>query len=279
MTELTSKYILDRLEAELPPSGVELIYVDYNDKLTDSQLSAYLSGDFTEVWEEISVWESDARYAGYEFYRDEALKTLAHDLKSEGYDPDDVEDAVAEFRYSDEESFFCESVYEREGGDWFDTLARNSPQTYVRIELVDIDDQVHIGDYDPRSDDETWEDMATQLMERITCVEDRAALREALDKVRGELCRGYYYQPFVFGTIYPADLVGNYQEFITLKGGTILIEDPWSGTGMELELDEDKVKLTIPRRELLLDEEARGYGWDEVCGLVQGLYPIEVLDS
>ena len=55
MTELTSKYILDRLEAELPPSGVELIYVDYNDKLMDSQLSAYLSGDFTEVWEEISA--------------------------------------------------------------------------------------------------------------------------------------------------------------------------------------------------------------------------------
>lgn len=48
---------------------------------------------------------------------------------------------------------------------------------------------------------------------------------------------------------------------------------------MELELGEDKVKLTIPRQELLLDEEARGYGWDEVCGLVGGLYPIEVLDS
>ena len=75
-----------RLIKDRFPHGVELVYVDYRDSLTDEQSEWYVTGDIDSVLDSILYWESETRWYGADWYIEELVRHIQKE--SPDFEPD-----------------------------------------------------------------------------------------------------------------------------------------------------------------------------------------------
>lgn len=115
------------IDKALRARTLDLAYVEYDDRLTDEQIQAYLSTGTTT--DEFYDWLSDIRYDGLEA----VAKEIASELEDEF--PDDViVDEVTEN--------FCELAFYRDTSDAFAQLARQTTRVNATFLLAGLPEEL-----------------------------------------------------------------------------------------------------------------------------------------
>lgn len=101
--------------------SVQLVYVDYQDELSDEQLQAYLADDFGTLVESLEPWISEAAFYGTEVYIREAV--------NDGELPDDLT--------PDEEEAVRTALYEADTSTPVDDLVHNTASQLLQFDGED----------------------------------------------------------------------------------------------------------------------------------------------
>jgi hypothetical protein len=236
---------------ETLPEKLELIYVHYDDQLTDEQVSMLLKGDEEGVWDSLSEWESDAQWYSITECWTEALKE---------FEPDERE-ALEEDGLAMER--FQETCWERDDSDWFNQLLRNTPNVQVRYYL----------NYSLEPDTWSWDgeqiDEAAKEIAEVAGIEYYDNKKALIDLIinagyGGELC-----------VLHNSD-IRDVQK--VLSGGTVTFTDPYlliydgmNGSGMD-----SQVTGTVTFKmddDHPLRHDAGSYSWsDDIAGVNHGSY-------
>lgn len=250
----------------------DLIFVSYDDRLTDEQASALVSGDMESLWDSIGEWESDARYQGAIYEIEELTKDVLNEWRDDAEEADDADalDALDElehdWEWSTERDETRWEIEDRESGDWLRQLVDQTPSLYVRVA---IGSEFYLtGNAD--------EDSVDDVMGNLN-LEDTPALREVVRTILPEAGEGACV-PYLFASVHVGDIYrldATPDDLVTITGGSLLLENPWMGSGYNDNLPEG-MTVTVPRSALVSDDEQFGYSWDSVCGLVRGAWPATV---
>lgn len=135
-TEALVKQLADEIIKRLDKS-YDLVYVDYRDQLTDSQVAKLVRGDddwLDESWD----WESDQRYEGAKQIIEDLTKEVIRDWSEEAdADLDFLVDALkANVEEWDRVRF---EIEERDEGGWVRQFLRQTPNVLLRINVIDED--------------------------------------------------------------------------------------------------------------------------------------------
>ena len=265
----TLEDVRDAVIAAMDPK-YDLIYVDYRDSLTDEQAAAVVRGDYESLWESTSEWEGDSLWEGAKYVMEELTKQVFSEWHA-ATETDEQDEWVSglevDWEHSNEWFEAMQSLTERDSGDWVLDLIRNTSDLYLRVCVGE--DMYLSGDLD--SDVET-------VMANISLT-DTPALREVVRNILPEVGEGYVV-PFVFGSgsvgdIHDLPMPWEPDNDVTLTGGSLLLENVYMGSGWNDDLPEG-TSITVKRDELRTDEDAPGYSWDDVCGLVKGAWPMTI---
>lgn len=245
-----------------------LIYVDYRDQLTDTQVAAMVRGDWESLWDSIQDWEADSQYDSAREVVNELAERVLDGWEAEAETDAETEwiDGLREdYEYSEEWDEARFAVYDRDDSNAIRDLASQTGTIYLRVPVGE--EMVLSGDVD--------EDVETVVANLD--LPDSPALREVIRGILPEVGEGYV-MPFVFGSADVGDLYDLPAEDdarLTLTGGSLLLENTYMGSGWNDDLPGDFV-TEVYRRDLRTDEDAPGYSWDDVCGLVRGAWPLSV---
>lgn len=276
-SKLSHEDILKALMANLEDS-YDLVFVDYDDCLTSQQVKYMIVDDWESLFEDLNEWESDSREYGFDYVLRDALDQVRKDLDPEEWDEDSISEAMDTFHLSQEHETFREAVLDRDSGRWFEQLVNQTSNIYVRIPLNASSDGVYVP-YDSNAEEGTLCKEFAQKMDALLIPQIGMSIHDTLVRWAEDYgACDYWYQPWVFGTLNLSDLrfVPSDSD-VTVTGGTILIWDSTSGAGAELDLPEElSLSVTVPRDALIPDVGGWGYGFEDGCGLVRGLWPLTV---
>lgn len=261
MSKRTMQGLRDEMLARLRDS-YDLIYVDYRDGLTDEQAAALLRGDTEALYDSLDQWEFEARADGTRYELDELAKEVISDWERE--DDEDYTVLADEFRYSDEEDEVRDAIQDRDGSNPIRDLAGQTRSQYIRV---------RIGEDFVLAGEDMDEDVETVMANAD--LPDTPEVRALVRSIIPEAGTGRHLTPFLFASVDMSevyDLPWNPEDEVTITGGSLLLEDGWNGAGWNDDLPEG-FKITVKRGDLRHDEDAWGYSWDDVCGLVTGAWP------
>lgn len=261
------------IEADLRPT-YELVYVDYRDQLTDSQLAALVRGDMETVWEETSEWESDQQWTSAYDIADEMAKDILDrwEREADDIDPDEDWDDVAEsidtlrndWPSSDERQSVLESIMERDNSDWLTQLAAHTSGVLLRIRLGEDD-----FDAEWNADPEPDPAELVNLVGVDPSPENVAAAQSIIDNAQT------YGTVYLLATVNPSDLLNIDRETdsLTFTDPHILLSNAYAGNGHEEQMTGE---VTVPAADLRTDKDAFGYSWNEIAGVYTSAYATEM---
>ena len=248
VTQLADE-IIKRLD-----QSYDLVYVDYRDQLSDSQVSALVRGDdwLEESWE----WESDSRYRGTTHIIGDLAKDVVRAWSDEaGADPGfllaALNDAVDEW----ERVRFA--IEERDTGSWVKQLIGQTPSALLRINVLDEDHAY------------AFEDVSTRRVLRDIGLR---ATRSNLETVRYVLANaspeysvllGYWIVGAAVADIHA--LPNDPEAEIDIVNPYLYLGNPFTGSGFISERPVDGV-ARVKRKDLRTDKDAFGYAVDEIYG-------------
>lgn len=111
------------IDKALRARTLDLVYVEYDDRLSDDQIQAYLSTGDTSG--EFDIWVTDTRYAGLE----DVAKEIASELEDE-FPDDDIAGEITDN--------FYELAYDLDTSDAFAQLARQTSRVNATFLLMDL---------------------------------------------------------------------------------------------------------------------------------------------
>ncbi len=135
----TLTLLADEIIADLR-ERYDLVHVAYDDKLTDTQVSALVRGDWTSFWDSTTEWESDIRHTAVaEIIRDEGKDVIDRwsRLDDTDHDPDTWLD---NFEHTDQWERVREAIEERDFSRWAQQLADQTPAVLLRIGIDALDE-------------------------------------------------------------------------------------------------------------------------------------------
>jgi hypothetical protein len=232
----------------------DLVYVDYRDELSDSQVSALVRGDewLEESWE----WEADSRYGAARQIIDELAKDVVREWSEEA-DADlnflleALKDGVDEW---DRVRF---TIEERDTGSWVTQLIRQTPNVLLRINVLDEDHAY------------AFEDVSARRVLRDIGLR---ATRSNLESVRYVLANaspeysvllGYWIVGAAVADIHA--LPNDPEAEIDIVNPYLYLGNPFTGSGFISERPMDGV-ARVKRKDLRTDKDAFGYAVDEIYG-------------
>lgn len=261
MTERTLETLRDAMLARLSES-YDLIYVDYRDGLTDEQAQSLIAGDAESLYESMDTWLSDASYDGARYELDELRREVIAEWERE--DDEDYTVLADEFVHSDEEDEVRWVIQDRDGSNPIRDLAGQTRPQYIRV---------RIGEDFVLAGEDMDEDVETVMANAD--LPDAPEVRALVRSIIPEAGTGRHLTPFLFASVDMRevyDLPLDREAEVTITGGSLLLEDGWNGAGWNDDLPEG-FQITVKRGDLRHDEDAWGYSWNDVCGLVTGAWP------
>lgn len=272
MVEHESKSINETLRDALledyraRPFLPDLVHVEYDDRLTDEQVAAVVSGDWDEVDnDDFDDWSSEARHmACWEIIKETATDILRRMVTDGTLDEDEDPDAIAgDFFYHpgwDDVKFWLE---DHDPSDPLRQLAQHTPDPLVQwvpehTISIDVDDE-----------EESNAEVSRALSEvGLPCSQHNV---EAMYSAMGN-CFGPTEVRVLF-TVDLSELLDHSVTEVRLKDPILLLLNPYEGSGMDTA--NMRGKITVPRDEIRLDS-ALGYGsWDNIAGVVTSAYTVD----
>jgi hypothetical protein len=248
VTQLADE-IIKRLD-----KSYELVYVDYRDQLSDSQVSALVRGDewLEEGWE----WESDNRYEGAKHIIDELAKEVVCDW-SEEVDAD-LNFLLAALKDDVEERDRVRfTIEERDTGNWVKQLIGQTPSVLLRINVLDED---HAYSFEEVSARRVLRDISLHAtrsnIETVRCVLANASPEYSV-------LLGYWIVGVDVSRIYESP--NDPDTELEIVNPYLYLGNPFSGSGFISERPMDGV-VKVKREDLRTDKDAVGYSVDEIYG-------------
>lgn len=236
------------------PKEVHLVYVGYDDKLSDQQIQAAFEGTLPYEIGDFDEWESEARYNGT--WNEVEANVDGEDLDLLRGDQGRFDDLWL-------------AVQERDMSDPFGDLARQTPHKWMRYG-IDVE-VASIWSSEPEEIEEDMANIAEALnIERTP--ENLSLLRELVTEAGGGRLNILWYGE-VAELIAAAQLCDENGEqepqTITWEKPHLLIHDRYNGAGHMVDFPGT---ITLPFKRELLKLDARnvgnGYSWsDEIAGL------------
>lgn len=257
--------IIDRLD-----KSYTLVYVEYDDKLNDEQIAAFLKGEFPEdskAFSDSEEWESETRYRA-------ALGIIRDLCEGDEYEILEADvDALDEVR---------DAIYDRDTSDYYGELIKATGSRLFRYDLG----------YELEPDSWNWDDAKyDEAAREIAAVaqldaNDADIMSELRTLIAEASYGGKLYVMWYGDTAQAIDLASAIDGTenntnpgtVTFVNATLLILDSWNGSGMAA--DDLKVTLTLPikPRNVTIDapRTGTGYSWTEVAGPYNPAYAAEV---
>ena len=252
--------VLDKLREGIAQlRHVHLTYVSYDDRLSDEQVDAYLSGDFETLYGGMEEWESDQRY---EYAKNEINELLAAIGSEDFPDFDSLEPEDAdELRWA---------IEEKDESDPIRDLARNTLDQLFRVTIARPNRAWYIFDDAEYAKAQAW--VAGQLYG--VGVPLLPAARIAGDLLNE--CGDWIHDGHTLDVIWHGDIetVAGVKEGdrLTFTDPHILLLDRMNGSGYEEQIDFEVTVEVGEDRIPHLDRTGWGYGWDDVAGVYSPAY-------
>lgn len=234
------------------PEKVELVYVNYDDKLYDDQIKWALDGDMDKVAESMDDWRSENEW----YSVNELLKDNL---------PDEAREHFNEVTSSEEFDRFREECWNRDESTPFEDLARNTPNVQIRYYLDhDCPDYTAYGGEGDGALTEATRELAEAA--GIDHEENEKALRSLLLNASygGQLC-----------VLHNSDIE---DAISVLDGGTVTFTDPhllvydgFNGSGHEEQV-EGTVTVTIDDNHPMRHDYGRMSWSDDIAGVVHSYF-------
>lgn len=235
-----------------------LIHIHRDSRLNKDQVNALVRGDIEELYADSDDW-----------YFDELYESCKYEIMDKDCG------LLAEINATDEErnefinsSQFDELRYmieERDESNWVKDMAWG--QVLLRIRIGD--DLVF---------DRSWAQAPGSFLKRLG-IDPTPENLTAFDDISTNCYTegGTQYAPFL---LFAAD-VSDMHELrtsqdavgIRVRNPYLLLEDIWSGAGMDGEMNFGDVYIRSD--DICSDDDAEGYSWDEVCGLNISAFQVE----
>ena len=238
----------------------ELVYVHYDDKLTDEQVGYIVRGDSEALWESLSEWEDESCWY--------AVREITTELKAnvirawEDEDDADYSALADEFDGSDEWESVRYEIEERNTGDWIKQLVRHTGQVLLRIPIDTIDEDNSFS---------FREVEAAEVLDRIGFAHTKGNLREvsyvlANASPEFSVLMGYWIVGADVEALYDLPIDGDAQVEIT--DPYIYLGNPFAGSGF---VSEKPLTGTVrlSRADLRTDKDAFGYSINDIYGGVR----------
>lgn len=242
----------------------DLIYVDYDDELSEQQVSHLLNGAMEEFWDPTQEWwEADSRWVGSEYVWDSLVfpePEVCDECGSKVIDPSDYETDVRD------------EISERDSGSWYDRLVRNTPKMLFTATLVPEGLSGEDCCIYYESDTEENRDRLRNLLDQAGITEYTS---DWFDNVFGETMYNYAYPMLVFWAD-PADLILSEVDEFEIECGELWLGNTWSGSGYFSSYD---APVRVKRSQIEVDSLVSGYGAMETAGLCTWNCEVTPLDK
>lgn len=244
----------------------DLVYISYDDELTDNQLRSVLAGNPSEAEESIMEWADDCRWhALTEYVLPQILSSSERDSLMD--DRDAFEDLQ-------------EAIYERDTSCPFEDLLKNTSRNLMRYQvchqtlgdLAGYDDEGYLSASAP---DVIADLLGLEKGGSMEAIKQMAEIETMVANADGE-CNLYviWYEepadvaaPIVAhawrGEALPTRITWDTPHLVLLNTGC--------GSGMDCSLD-GPLSLPFDAEAVCLDKEDCGYGWDQTAGVVASAY-------
>jgi len=234
----------------------DLVFVAYDDKLTDEQTAALVRGDFEAIWDSTDEWTCDSSHEGAKYHIAEHLADAIRTF--EAADDDDYTDLSDSFEFSAEYDEVRELIMDRDAGQWFDELIGNTPDPLLRVPLVDEDHALEPSIATPA-------DVLTACGLPHTPGNVQLA-NDLLANVPSSVGMIYALATVDLAVVnmIPSDA------FATITGPHLLMGNPFAGAYHAEGPFEGSV--SVERDDLRTDRDAFGCSWDECAGLASVSY-------
>jgi hypothetical protein len=303
----TCKTLFEQLLAacvENLDKSYDLVYVSYDDKLTDDQVAWLLADDYESLWESTAEWESDQRWATSREIAAGVLKETAECMWRQGEVPEaedeaddgylDSEDLWDQFVGSNEYDELLYAIQDRDASKWLDELISHTGGVLLRIPLAEDDQSIErasgyedewpteiesllawgIATMPDRTDARAVEAWLADPQVEANAAALRAVWREIGDPVSGFID---YKWPFLLAYVDLADLVKARREegvtHVELEDPHLLLTNIFEGDGHEEQLTG---WVRVPVERLMTDDSAPGYSWDSIAGVHKPAYTCEL---
>lgn len=229
------------------PEKVTLGYVDYQDKLSDEQVTMLLDDDMEKLYDSIWEWEADARERGVEYELERVL------------DSDEEREAL---RDSDDYEKFREECWDRDESNMLGDLIRQTPGVMIRYSLDhDVEPYPHL------QTDEELDEAARDICEAAGISydsnRDTARLLCIEASYGGRLC-----------VLHMTDL----EDLIRVRaGGTVVFKDPnllvYDGLNGSGSCEDVIGTVTVKIDDDTLSHDTGRYSWsDGIAGVVHSCF-------
>ena len=245
--------LADEIIKRLDPS-YDLVYVDYRDELSDSQVSALVRGDewLEESWE----WESDSRYRETKHIIGDLAKDVLRAWSEEaGADLSFLVGALNDA--VDEWERVRLAIEERDTRSWVKQLIGQTPSVLLRINVLDEDHAY------------AFEDVSTRRVSRDIGLRATRSNVETVSYVLANaspeysVLLGYWIVGADVSDIY--ELPSGPETELKIVNPYLYLGNPFSGSGFISERPMDGV-VRVKRGDLRTDKDAFGYPVDEIYG-------------
>lgn len=228
----------------------DLVYIQYDDKLTDEQVELLAQGELYELYDGMeSEWLGDSRCMSAEYEASELVKDVLVKWYQR-YDEGTI-DAIKDSLDMDE---IEDMIRDRDSSDPLKDLIGNTPATLMRINMPFEELIEHVS-------------QVTKALGIKKSKENKKALKAALNEA---------YRPFLISLVFavePSSLLSLGEE-VTVTNPFVWLH---TGSGDGYVTDEPiQAEITVKRKFLHTDKEAPGYGWEETTGVVTKYYMAEI---
>ncbi|WIB65318.1 hypothetical protein [Curtobacterium sp. MCBD17_040] len=286
----TASALAETIRTLDPREIPDLVYVAYDDKLTDEQIDAYLSGDFDALTDSTDEWVSDQQYEA-------ATEFLRSFLDDRGADWDDLSD--------DDHDELRQAVYDRDRSDPIRHLLRNTHDQLLRAPLrspadlivPDADgewpDGIDARFYNDTHWDAIRERRVAALQEALAShnvtvtAEVRQALEELVVEGPADWHDGVSLDVIWYGDVAEAGLAGADRgeaagRTLSFENAEVVLIDRVNGSGYSARIPGTLTTTVTDDAPAFLDSARsgnHGYGWDDVAGVVKPYFRPDTVAS
>lgn len=268
--------------------GYDLTYVDYRDRLSDTQVAALIRKDMESFDEENWEWAADSRHDGATHAIKDEIAWVAkdweeHDRVKAYVDAGEITDwAEGDYPYDElADAFECtddwhrvlDAIKERDTSDPYKQLARQTPAVLMR-HVVANEDAALYGNHSPKA---VWRWLKENAEEGTVL----KRTKHNLDVIRSVINESMHSLGYSMGMlVYAVDPGDVYSwpydtEWVEIVNPFLYIGNYYQGDGYCSEEPLEAV-FRVKREHLRTDKDAPGYGWNEVAGVTTSFYECAV---
>lgn len=246
----------------------DLIFVDRDDKLSDSDMGLYLAGEFSELDE--SIWES---YADHRY--DHLEEDMRKAFEEAGIDESELND--------EQRDAMREVISDKDTSDPLPDLLRNSGDKLMRVSIATPEPGYQSGHTEGVGEARVARisELLTDKGMDVTSPEAQEAIGELVDNGPWDWHEAvdldviYYADPRE-STVWNGDAGEACSRDLSFTDPHVLLIDRMNGSGHEVKIP-GTVKVTAtPDKPVRLDAaKDNGYGWDDVAGVYHSGYRCE----